>query len=549
MTPHGARPTLVTGLAIVVACGSDHTTGLRALRCTGSGGQPLGLAVGADTSIDPGSDSGCVPFAANPSGDTVEYVLIAQSAAPVPGRMSPFRLQGTQSAGAAAQPVAPLPGATSSLAARFDAFRSRLARTGSYGTLTASPPPLAAVQAASTGPPAVGSRRSFRVCATLDCSSLKPVTGRADLVGAHVAFYVDTLAPAGELDSAALDSLGALFDSWLYPIDTAAFGGVSDVDGNGVVVVLMTGVVNALVTNAQCRRDGYVAGFFFGGDLNPSFTSQFSDGEIYYSIVPDPDSTLSCPHSVAAVEGIAPMTFVHELQHMISYGQHVLVRHGPAEEGWLDEGLSKYAEELAGRSFLPGDQTAFTHYVIDDLYDAYRYLAATGDTPLLVPMDTGGLPEVGACWLFVRYLVDQYGDSLPLRLHQTTLTGAANVEAGTGQPFAVVVGHWALANWVSDLPGVVAPAELRYSSWNFRATFAALNALDPPDFPLRFPLAPVITTAEALDVTGTMRSGSGVYVRVLQPPGSASFSVSFTADGATPLPSAVVPRLVIARVR
>ena len=35
---------------------------------------------------------------------------------------------------------------------------------------------------------------------------------------------------------------------------------------------------------------------------------------------------------------------------MISYNQHVLVAAGSAEDTWLNEGLSHFAEELGGRS-------------------------------------------------------------------------------------------------------------------------------------------------------------------------------------------------------
>jgi hypothetical protein len=539
----------VIGLVSVVACRGDRPTEPVAPACGSVTALPITLSIAGDTSIDPASDEGCVTFAANPTADTAEYLLVAQAAATVSGQTSPFRLRAVQSAGAAAQVVAGAqPGARTAAMARFDAFRHRLATQRAYGPLANGLPPLTAVQA-SSGPPVVGGLRGFRVCAKLDCSTLKLVTGRADLVRPHIAIYTDTQAPAGGLDSLALDSLGTLLDGRLYPIDTTAFGGVSDIDGNGVVVVLMTGVVNALVTQTQCRNDGFIAGFFFGGDLDPTFAAQFSDGEVYYSVVPDPDSTLSCAHTATAVERLAPVTFAHELQHMISYVQHVLVRGGQAEEGWLDEGLSKYAEELAGRSFLPGDQAAFTHYVIDDLYDAYQYLAATGDAALLVPLDTGGIPEIGASWLFVRYLVDQFGDSLPLRLHQTTLTGAANVEARTGQPFGASLAGWALANWVSDLPGFAAPAPLTYDSWHFRDTYVSLNAQDPTDFPRPFPLVPAVAPAAAIDVSGILRSGSGVYARALQPPGAPAVSVSFTADGLSPLPASVAPRLVVIRVR
>src|SRR3989454_12797363 len=104
------------------------------------------------------------------------------------------------------------------------------------------------------------------------------------------------------------------------------------------------------------------------------------------------------------------------------------------------------------------------------VFDGYKYLLAPGDPPLLTPADNGTLAMVGASWLFTRYIVDQFGDSLPGKLVQTTLTGATNVAAQTGQPFALTVSRWALANWVSDLPAFSAPTALQYKSWHFRTT-------------------------------------------------------------------------------
>jgi hypothetical protein len=316
-----------------------------------------------------------------------------------------------------------------------------------------------------------------------------------------------------------------------------------------VAIVLMTGAVNALVTRTQCRASGFIAGFFFGADLDPAFATQYNHGEVFYSIVADPDSTLSCAHSADQVKLLTPLTFTHEFQHMISFVQHVLVQGGEPEEGWLDEGLSKYAEELAARSYLPRDPARFSTYAVQDLYDGYQYLAAPGASALLIPQDNGTLANIGASWLFTRYLVDQYGDSLPRKLHQTALVGAANVAAQTGQPFTTLVTRWALANWVSDLPGFSPPPELQYGSWQFRTTCASLNAQDPSDFPQPFPLVPAPSAGGTVNLSGTLRSGSGVFQRVLQAPGGAGFTLSFTANGTTLIPSAVAPRLGIIRIR
>jgi hypothetical protein len=540
------------GLSLAAACSSDHVTTPPPTPCAPGAGTPISLAVGAYTVVDPATSSGCVQFAANASPDSTEYLVVAQSAAGTSGQSSPFRLQGGAAAATAALRAATTaPETRSQIAVQFDHTMRQMARNRSYPFVPAALRTAAAsVPAAATlAPPAVGSLRVFKVCGNLSCSTIKNVAAKARVVGLHIAVYVDTLAPVAGLDSAQLDSLKQVFDTRLYPIDTTAFGGVSDIDSNSVVIVLMTGVVNALVTRAQCHSSGFVAGFFFAGDLDPTTASQFNHGEIFYSVVADPDSTLSCAHSAAQVNNLTPVTFVHEFQHMISFVQHVLVRSGPTEEGWLDEGLSKYAEELAGRSYLPGNQQQFSNYLIGDVFDAYQYLQAPSASPLLIPEDTGTLAEIGASWLFTRYIVDQFGAALPHKLHQTTLVGSANVAAQTGQTFTTLVTRWALSNWVSDLPGFSPPFELQDTSWHFRTTFNALHTQDPTDFPLAYPLVPATGGGGQLSISGTLTSGSGSYARVFQAPSGAGFSLHFTRDGSTALAAALVPRLDIIRIR
>src|SRR6185295_1314733 len=228
--------------------------------------------------------------------------------------------------------------------------------------------------------------------------------------------YVDTLAPPGGLDSLSLDSIANTFDQRLYAVDTAAFGRESDIDSNSVVLVLMTNTVNKLVTASECNASGgsFVAGFFFGADLDPAFRndSRSNKGEVFYSIVADPAGTLSCVHTRADVEKFVPVTFVHEFQHMISFNQHVLERGGSGEVLWLNEGLSHYAEELGGRSYalVPDGRvtncilgTVECRFYVGDLINAYDYLSdSTGAHYLLPTAGIGSLTERGAAWLFVR---------------------------------------------------------------------------------------------------------------------------------------------------
>ncbi len=396
-------------------------------------------------------------------------------------------------------------------------------------------------------PPAAGSLRSFKVCANLDCSTFKTVGAAARSVGQHVAIYLDTAA-ATTLDSAQLDTLQQVFDTRVYAIDTAAFGRESDIDSNGVVIALLTPVVNAMVTRTLCDTAGFVVGFFYSPDLDPTTAAQYNHGEIFYAIVPDPLATISCAHSTTQVMIDLPVTFLHEFQHMINYVQHVLVRGGPPEDDWLDEALSKYAEELGGRSYLPGDSTSFFNYTIDALYDAYQYLLNPQQHFLLTTSDQK-MGDVGAGWLYVRYLVDRFGSGLPARLVQTSLVGTANVAAQTGAPFELSAERWALANWVSDLPGFTPPAELTYSSWSFRQTFQLWNLIDATAFPKPWPLEPPgVSSGGSITLSGSLDAGSAQYLLVVQPASGAGITLHVNY-GAAPIPESLVPRLSVLRFR
>jgi len=325
------------------------------------------------------------------------------------------------------------------------------------------------------------------------------------------------------------------------------------------VLVLMTNRVNQLVTGAECLASGYVGGYFFGGDIDPYFRRFFNSAEIFYSIVPDPAATLSCAHSVSQVKTNLPVTFVHEFQHMISYNQHVLLRGGQAEILWLNEGLSHYAEERGGRSFLPlpaGDST-FCFFVRGDLNDAGQYLANPESHFLVDTSGIGGLAERGAYWLFVRYLVDHFGgtgaladaDAFTRTLVQTGFTGAANVTRHTNASFTDLVSRWTFANWVSDLPGFTPPSALQYRSWAFRTDFPQFSQTCSSRIPAAFPLVPAVSQGNAVSLSGTLRAGSAWYYRAQQNAAAAGFILRFTDPSGGALRSSLAGRLGVIRIQ
>ncbi len=546
-------------LLVAAACSGGTEPHIR--RCTAADAA-VTLPVGQYVSIDPGPVSGCMVFPATTTL-AAEYLVVPQLASGFPAQTAAFRLGGDTILPAPSAPVQ----ASAELGAA-DLFHTFLRLGDERRSWGFAPEPSVGGRpqaSAAASPPGMNTLRTFQVCAKTDCSRFDRVGARVGALKPKVAIYVDTLAPAGGLDSTALDSIALLFDQKLYAIDTSAFGRESDIDSNTVVMVLMTNTVNKLIAASQCAS-GFVAGFFFGIDLDPAYRndSRSNKGEIFYSIVADPTGTLSCPHPASDVQKFVPVTFIHEFQHMISFNQHVLLRGTNGELLWLNEGMSHFAEELGGRSYALSSTARITDCTIGttecrfysgDLLNAYAYLDSTDRHFLLPTAGIGTLAERGAAWLFVRYVVDRYAagstmadwNTVTRALDGTALTGAQNIANVTGVPFTTVVSRWALANYVTDGGGV--PPELQYDSWSLHAVYSSLHTQNSNIFPKFYPLVPTISAGRAVMLTGTLRAGSGIYHRATQPAGDPGFTLSFTAPSGDPISPATMPRVNVIRLQ
>jgi len=511
----------------------------------------LTLPVGGYLSIDPAAVDGCGTFPqAGVQG--AEYLIVPQAATPIPGVEVSYELTG-DSAVPVVVATGPAPSAPEESAAkRFHDFLRAQEEEFARVPKPARAEDTALLAAAVAGIE-VGDKRDFRVCDTITCSlpaDFSKVTAKARYVGAHAAIYVDVQAP-DTLTTAAMNALGREFDEDLYGVATRAFGSESDVDQNGLVLVLMTPVVNGLTPQSDCETT-IVTGFFFAIDIDPSFRgdSRSNQGEVFYALAADPQGTKGCAHPVDRIERLVPVTFAHEFQHMVSYNQHVLVRSGNSEVLWMNEGMSHVSEELAALHFESlGDATRFSRFAIGDLYNAFLYLKTPAATHMLFKDGSGTLAERGGAWLFLRWIADQFGPEVIRRLSETGRSGADNVAAATGEPFEPLVAEWSLANWTSGLSGFAAPRRLSYLTWNFRTLYQSLNSQVPDRFDLPFPIVPPTYAGGNFATSGLVRSGSGAYFLVTQSPNQRGFTLRFRGPNGVPLASTGTPRLNVVRLR
>ncbi|MBP6669218.1 MAG: hypothetical protein KA180_07205 [Gemmatimonadales bacterium] len=562
MTRRSARPPLLLSLFLsalaLAACGGGSDPVTPTVVCDGVA--VTTLAVGAHAIVDPTASNGCLRLpAAGPAG--AEYLVVAYSAN---GQETTNGVKGSFSLRGVTDDFAALRGTTEP-SPRLAAFQPPAEPESFHQMLRARDRALSRSPAAQLGryrapralvPPTVGSTRDFEVCKTTSCTSFVTVAATAQYVGSRVALYLDDSVPSGGLSGADITGFGDLFDQQLYGFDTTAFGRESDVDGNGIVAVLLTDQVNALSPN--CETTGQIiVGYFFGLDLLPG-QAHSNDGEVFYGLVPDPSKPICA--AKARVLDLLPPTLIHEFQHMISFNRHVLLGGGAAEETWLNEGLSHYAEELGGRQANNASCTAnncLDQFAAGNLLNGYDYLTAPEVTYLVEPGTSGGtLRERGANWLFVRWLADQsptdtlLGTDITRRLLGADQAGGLSVTGGAavvaaaqlfqpGITFATLAGQFHLANGGEAVTGFTEPSgRLRFKSWNLAVAFDQV-------FPGPYPLFPDSTAGPGYAGAGTLRGGSGTYVRVVQPGDAAAVALSLSVENA----GAVQPHYAVLRIR
>lgn len=327
--------------------------------------------------------------------------------------------------------------------------------------------PLAAREpfAIASAVPDVGDRRTFSVLRP--DFSFKEIRADVRAVGRHAVIYIDEEAPDGGFTASAITHLLELFDDWIYPTDVALFGQPSDLDANDRVVILFTPAVNQLTPRGS---NSFIAGYFYGCDLREKQQCSGSNrGEVFYSLVPDPNAVFGSSRTVDDVLDNVPAVLAHELQHMI----HFTRRNGSLDALWLSEALAHEAERQVQDAMRASGNTDERLFGIPNRVRARAYLRSTDDASLLGPESPGSLEFRGGAWLLLRFLMGRHGEAELLRtLTNSTRTGVDNVETATGRNWSDILADFAIASWAdgSTIESAL-PSSQQFTNLDLRAEF------------------------------------------------------------------------------
>ncbi|HEY9069558.1 MAG TPA: hypothetical protein VIV61_04835, partial [Candidatus Ozemobacteraceae bacterium] len=267
--------------------------------------------------------------------------------------------------------------------------------------------------------------------------------------GTHCYIYVarDSEVLIGTDSQKLISQIRDTFDDVIHPLITSWFGNVALAPELGLpderIYIHLCDVRDEL-------EDGYVAGYFDSRDLE---TTAYPPGN--FKPVFHMDLSPGTPGDPVDKYNLFYRTLAHEFQHMINFMRHQRLG-SKAEERWLEEGLSGFAEYLytakadgSGRG-LPPDPHLSRFLENPDISLTSNDESEWFDESTL-------FRHYGASFLFVYYLQEKFGrtpeaaQGFVRSLVDSGATGPGSVEAALARltpamTFTEALRHWFAAN-------------------------------------------------------------------------------------------------------
>ncbi len=235
------------------------------------------------------------------------------------------------------------------------------------------------------------------------------INAECRLVTDHAYFFVDLR------DKTAIESYlaayGTAFED-IYVMNRTKFANESDYDENGKVIVLFT---QGLKTN--------VLGYFYAVDKFPNgrFTSASNEADMFY---------ITADLAEQGPGGEVMATLAHEFQHMIYFDTMERLGVGSTWT-WLDEALSQAAEYYNG--YVGGSHAGWIRHFLVSYGPDYNPDLPTARYDLSLTHWSAQNYGYGA--VFMRYLIDQFGDAAINTFYTSAKIGIEAVETATGMDF------------------------------------------------------------------------------------------------------------------
>ena len=338
------------------------------------------------------------------------------------------------------------------------------------------------------------------------------------LVGEHTVWLDDVANPAETFTDAELMELDAFYASHVKPVHDAYFGRLSDVDGNGRLLVLMT---------VELNRRGYRGQVNFCDLYRSSQCGASNEAEIFYSFVPDPDGVAGEVFSKEFVRQWFPSLLTHEVTHLVQAAASVF---GDASlEPWELEGGAVMAQELVGHRLFghaSGQDLGYAEWNAaegrgwyDRLWGVFSLFSGGRGAPeecswLTFKNRDGndgpchGSVTYGVSWFVLRFAMDRWGGQYPggerallRRLTQSPRRGFASlVDVSPDWSIERILGEFYATLWLEGAAGRAQPG---MTSWDIHDVVSRLDD--------SWWLRPYSSSAAGPSVSARIRAGSSMF--------------------------------------
>lgn len=219
----------------------------------------------------------------------------------------------------------------------------------------------------------------------------------------------------------------------------------------------------------------------------------------------------------------------HELQHLINFVNHSILAAGAAsssfngnEQQYLNEGLSMLAQDFAvnrlyGQTFDAADAlpraAAYLAQPANFSISAFTGIDASWGSTTPQNNCSGGC--YGGAYLFARYLRDRFGAGFAQRVETSGTTGAANLQAVTGEPAGELFGDFALAMAASAVGADTQGTRFAFGTLDLNGTYADQFGTQHP----MGGLAPTAASGSSTTVSAPLGGFAFVAVPAVPPAG------------------------------